>query len=178
MKIALIVIAIVIVAVIAFLYYMGMFSKVEIKEEKKGPFTFAYVEHIGPYSGVGKPMMELDKKMREAGFDSKHGLGIYYGDPKKVEKDKLRSEVGSIITQEDMAKMDENQDKFNFKTLEEKDYLTAEFPIKNIMSYMFGPMKVYPVFNKYFEEKGMEAPSVGIEYYDMEGKKIIFMMER
>jgi hypothetical protein len=42
---------------------------------------------------------------------------------------------------------------------------------------MFGPMKVYPAFAKYLEERNIEVPDTGIEYYDMTDKKILFMME-
>ncbi len=177
MKIIFITFASVIVIIVVFLFYMGMFSQISIKRQVKGPYTFSYVEHIGPYHEVGKVMIKLDSKMREFGFNSTDGLGIYYDDPKKTPKDKLRSEVGSIITADDMDKVEANRDKLNFKTIEKKNYLIAEFPIKNMMSYMFGPMKIYPAFAKYLEEKNITVPDKGLELYDMTNKKIIFMME-
>ncbi len=177
MKIALIILGIIILAVIVFLFYMGMFSGVLIETREMGPYTFAYVEHIGPYSGVGEPMTKLDEEMRGAGFNSVNGIGVYYDDPKKTPKEELRSEVGSIITNEDMDKIEANKDKFNFKTMERKNYLVAEFLIKNMLSYMFGPMKIYPAFGKYLEEKNILVPEKGIELYNMENNKIIFMME-
>jgi len=177
MKKVFIALLLVIVMIVLFLFYMGAFSKVSISEQIKGPYTFAYVEHIGPYHEVGEVMMELDNKMRKLGFNSTDGLGIYYDDPKKTPKDKLRSEVGSIITVDDMNKINNNRDKLNFKTIEKQRYLVTNFPIKNMMSYMLGPMKIYPAFGKYLKDNNIGVPAKGLELYDMNNKTIVFMME-
>lgn len=181
MKKALLIIGIVIlvlaIGIISFLAYMGYFAQLTIEEKELGPFTIAYTEHIGPYTGVGEPMMRLDEEMRAAGFNPTDGIGIYYDDPAKVPADELRSEVGAVIPDDEMDLIDENQGNFDFQTLERMNYLVAEFPIKNNLSYMLGPMKVYPAFAKYLEEKGIAVPDKGIEYYDMVNKKILFMME-
>ncbi|MFA5751210.1 MAG: GyrI-like domain-containing protein [Candidatus Paceibacterota bacterium] len=178
MKIFLIILIAVVVLILLFVFYMGIPSKVSVEEKKMGPYIYAYVRHTGPYAEVGAPMMELSNKLKEAGFNSVDGVGIYYDNPDITPKEELRSDVGSIIRIEDMEKVELNKDKFNFAILEEKDYLTAEFQIKNKLSYMIGPMKVYPLFNKYFKEKNLPNQTKGIEYYDMTNKKIIFMMEK
>jgi len=172
-----IILSIGIAMIVAFLFYMGVFSYIYIAEETKGPYIIAYVEHVGPYHKVGKVMMELDNKMRKLGFNSNDGLGIYYDDPKKTPKDKLRCEVGSIITVDDINKIEANRDKLNFKTIEKQKYLVAKFPIKNIMSYMLGPMKIYPAFEKHLKDKNIGVPTKGLELYDMSNKIIVFMME-
>lgn len=178
MKIILMLFFVVLLVAMLFMFYMGFFSKVSITEKKMGPYTYAYIQHTGPYSEVGVPMLELYNKMKEAGFNSTDGIGIYYDDPKKTSKEELRSDVGSIISDEDFGKIEINKDTINFATMEEKIYLTAEFPIKNKLSYMFGPMKIHPAFTKFLEEQGKAVSSKGIEYYDMVNKKIIFMMEK
>jgi hypothetical protein len=178
MKILFITLGIILLAVVILMFYMGFFSKVSVTEKKMGPYTYAYIQHTGPYSEVGAPMLELYNTMKEAGFNSTDGIGIYYDDPKKTPKEELRSDVGSIISDEDFDKIEINKDTINFATIEEKIYLTAEFPIKNKLSYMFGPMKIYPAFTKFLEGQGRAVSSKGIEYYDMVNKKIIFMMEK
>ncbi len=163
--------------IVVFFFYMGTFSQVSITEQEKGPYTFSYVEHVGPYHEVGSVMTDLDNKMRDLGFNSTDGLGIYYDDPKKTPKEKLRCKVGSIITASDMDKIEANRGTLNFETIEKKKYIVSEFPIKNMFSYMLGPMKVYPAFGKYLDEKKITRPDKGLELYDMTNKKIIFMME-
>lgn len=174
MKTFLIILVVIVVLILLFVVYMGIFSKVSVEEKKMGPYIYAYVKHTGPYTEVGAPMMELSNKMKEAGFNSVDGIGIYYDDPEKTPKEELRSDIGLIIRIEDMEKVELNKDKFDFSILEEKDYLTAEFQIKNSLSYIIGPMKVYPLL----KEKNLSNQTKGIEYYDMTNKKIIFMMEK
>lgn len=161
----------------SFLYYMGMFSEIPVERSKKGPYNFAYVEHIGPYSGVGKPMEKLDEKMCAAGFNSRDGIGLYYDDPKTTSSEELKSEVGFIIINEDMGKIDGAKEEFDFQILPAGDYAVAEFPIRNILSYMLGPMKVYPAIDAFVTEKNLTASGPGIEIYDMAAKKIFFLMK-
>ncbi len=176
MKKTIIIVVLIVAVALLFMFYMGMFQKIDIVKEKKGPYTIAYVEYVGPYSGVAKPMKELDDKMRAAGFSSTDGIGIYYSDPKTTPENELKSDVGSIITIEDMGKIEANRDKIKFKTLEEGEYYVAEFPIRNMLSYVFGAMKVWPAFSKYLEDNGLKAGGPGIEVYDMKAKKIYFLM--
>jgi hypothetical protein len=176
-KILIAILIIILVSILGFFAYMGAFSRVVIEEKEFGPYTYAYVEHVGPYTGVAEPMMKLYEEMEAVGFNSTNGIGIYYDDPKNTPKEELKSDVGSIVSEEDMDKVDEFSDQFNFAELPQANYLIAEFPIKNVMSYMMGPMKVYPAFAKYLESKNIEVPTKGIEYYDMENNKILYMME-
>ncbi len=182
MKKVLIIIFAVLIAIAAaflvFLSYMGAFDKIEIQEKSMGPFTYAYIEHIGPYHLIGEPMMKLDEEMRAAGFNPVDGISIYYDDPAKVPAEELRSEVGGIIPETELDMVEENQDKFSFNTLPAQNYLVAEFPIRNTLSYMLGPIMVYPAFTKYLQEQQIEIPDKGIEFYDMTNNKIYFMMEK
>ena len=167
---------IVVVSLVSFLTYMGMFKKVTVKIEKKGPYDFAFVEHIGDYSKVSEAMNKLDSDLRQAGFNPTIGIGVYYDNPKMVEKSKLRSEVGSIIPTGELVKIEEKKNDFNFKKLEEAEYRVTEFPYRNKMSFLFAVIKVYPVFNKYIGDNNLQSvPS--IELYDMANKKITFLME-
>lgn len=167
---------IVVVLLVSFLAYMGMFKKVTVKIEKKGPYDFAFVEHIGDYSKVSEPMNKLDSYLRQAGFNPTVGIGVYYDNPKMVEKSKLRSEVGSVIPTSELAKIEEKKNDFSFKKIAEAEYMVAEFPYRNKMSFLFAVIKVYPVLNKYISDnKYQSVPS--IELYDMANKKINFLME-
>jgi hypothetical protein len=76
-----------------------------------------------------------------------------------------------------MNKIENNRDELSFKTIEKQKYLVAEFPIKNMLSYMLGPIKIYPAFSRYLKDKNIGVPTKGLELYDMTNKTIVFMME-
>jgi hypothetical protein len=53
--------------------------------------------------------------------------------------------------------------------------MVVEFPLKNSLSYMIGPMKVYPVIAKYMKDKGYNNEVPMVELYDMMAKKIYYI---
>ncbi len=102
------------------------------------------------------------------------GFGIYYDNPQKVEKEKLRADVGNILenpTPEVLAQLTPN---YNIRTLEKQQYLVTEFPYKNQMSIILGIMRVYPALNRYIRENNLSEEGFVMEIYDVPGKKIIY----
>ncbi|MBU1046855.1 GyrI-like domain-containing protein [Patescibacteria group bacterium] len=163
---------------VAFLWYLGIFSKYEIKKQGMGPYTMAYAEHIGPYTKVGPVMDQIYNDLVEKDINSTMGYGRYFSNPKITPKEDLRSEVGSIIKEEDILKLDRTGEKYKVRTLPKANYLVVEFPYKNMLSFMIGPMKIYPIMEKYMLENDIEwsndMPSM--EIYDMENKTIIYLV--
>jgi hypothetical protein len=153
-----------------YLYYMGVFSKIEITEKEMGPYKVAFKEHIGDYKETGKIMDEIYHSLLDDGVETYKGFGLYYDDPKVVEKDKLRSIAGSIIEEKDYDKIDKLKAKYGIKIIDKTRIMTTEFPFKNKMSIMFGIMKVYPEINKYIDFKGYKKGQV-MEIYDVTNKK-------
>jgi len=62
-------------------------------------------------------------------------------------------------------------------TLPAGNKIVVEFPLKNTISYIIGPMKVYPLIAKYIKEKGYANQVSMIELYDMVAKKIYYIAE-
>jgi hypothetical protein len=164
-----------IVMAVLFLAYMGFFSSIEIVEKETGPYTIVYESFIGSYAETGKVFNRVYEALQKDGVATKRGLGIYYDNPATVEAANLRSDCGVIIEEKDMAILEKIKDKYQIKTIEKAHRMTAEFPKKNVLSYMIGPMKVYPQFAKYVKNMNYKASAMGFEIYDEE--KIIFMMD-
>ena len=164
------------VLLMGYLYYMGVFSKIEITEKEMGPYKVVFKEHIGDYKETGKIMDEIYHSLLDDGVETYKGFGIYYDDPKVVEKDKLRSIAGNIIEEKDYDKTDRLKNKYNIKTIDKTRSITTEFPFSNKMSVIFSLMKVYPELNKYIDSKGYKKGQV-MEIYDVPNKKIIYLAE-
>lgn len=113
-----------------YLYYMSFFNKIEITEKEMGPYKVVFKEHIGDYKETGKIMDEIYYSLLDDGVETYKGFGIYYDDPKVVEKDKLRSIAGSIIEEKDYDKIDQLKDKYNIKTIDKTRSITTEFPFR------------------------------------------------
>lgn len=178
MKITFIVIgAILFLIASGFIYHGGLF-KVNCRVEKQGGETQAYRQMTGDYSKSAKLMDEVYYSLlNDYGIKTFKGFGIYYDNPKKVEKTKLRSEIGCIIEEKDLSKVTDIKENLQIKTFPEKSYIIAEFPHKGIPSILFGIIKVYSAMDKFEKEKGYKEGGAVMEIYDVPNKKIIYRKE-
>jgi len=60
--------------------------------------------------------------------------------------------VGAVIDTKDISKLASNKD-IKITKIASGTKIVVEFPLKNSLSYMVGPMRVYPVIAKYMKEK-------------------------
>lgn len=177
LKIIVAAIAMIVIAVVLFAWYIGYFNSVKVEEKNIGGYTVAGIEFKGPYSQTGKFMAEVNEKFKNAGFECQKGFGIYYDDPKIVPEEKCRSFVGCIIEEKSIGRIHELKSVgFRIDSIPLAPAVVAEFPIKNSFSYMVGPMKVYPVLSTYVKEKNLKC-ALSVEVYDMPKKKIIYIMQ-
>ena len=169
--------AIALIAVsLGFLAHMGVFNVLTVTEEEIGPCTYVYESFAGDYAKTGPVFEKLYKSLLADGAPASKGIGIYYDDPKKTAKDDLRSDCGAVIFENDLVKLPKLLEKYTARTLSAKVRPTVEFPYRNGLSFMIGPMKAYPALTKYVVKKGYKVKSA-IEIYDMDGGKIIYAMD-
>ena len=178
MKIALIIlVAILVLVAIVFIYYGG-FNKVTCRIEKQGGEKLVYKQMTGDYAKSAKLMDEIYYSLlNDYDIETYKGFGIYYDNPKEVEKSKLRSEIGCIIEDKDNSKLTQINEGLNIKTFPEKSYIVAEFPSKGKLSILFGIMKVYPAIEKFLEKSGYKKEGAVMEIYNVPNKKIVYRKE-
>jgi len=175
LKWILIILAVIVLLAIGFMAYMGIFSPMKPYEAKMGPYTIAYESFIGPYAKTGPVFARVSEALKAEGIVTTRGLGIYYDNPSQVPADKLRSDCGVVIEEKDLAKFNKIKTKFKVKEIAQKDSVVVEFPIRNAVSYMIGPMKAYPALMKYAGEKNYKMTMI-YELYDEAHGKVFFVM--
>ena len=177
MKVVLIIIAILVVLLIVVYAYYGGFTKVRFKIESQGGETIVYENFTGDYSQTAKVGDKVYYALlNDEKIETTKGIGIYYDNPKKVEKEKLRAESGCIVENADSATIVRLAEKYKVKTLPQSEFVVAEFPFKGKLSVLFGIMKVYPALEKFSNEHGyVDSPVT--EIYDVPNKKIIYRKE-
>lgn len=160
-----------------FLWYVGLFSNIKIDEKKAGGYKVVGKEIIGPYSKAGQYIKEVESKLKGLGIGTTKGFGIYYDDPKITSPQQCRAFVGTIIEEKDFNKIKNMQlTDLKIDSIPIAESIVAEFPLKNTLSYMIGPMKVYPAFSKYIKEKKYKT-TLSFEIYDVHEKVIVFVMQ-
>ncbi len=177
LKIILINIVILILLLLILMFYIGMFNKMEVKQQEMGPYVIAYEPFVGPYSKTASAFNNVYDVLKENGIESQVGLGIYYDDPSKVPADKLRSDCGSVLTGENINKVILIEGKINIKDIDRSKCIVTTFPIKNSLSYMFGPIKAYPALMEYAQKNKLELGELSYEVYDMPNKVIYYVFQ-
>jgi hypothetical protein len=175
LKIIGIVLCVLVVLILGFLAWAGMFASVKAVEQEMGPYTMAYDSFVGPYKDTGMIFQKVDQSLRKDGIVASRGIGIYYDDPQSVPANQLRSECGSIIEDKNLAALEKVKANYKIKTVAKSACLVVEFPARTMMAYMIGPMKAYPVLTAAAKAKSLR-PSLMYEIYDMPGKKIFYVM--
>ncbi len=175
-KIILGILGIIVICIVAFLGYMGVLTTPEASERITGPYTFVYEEFIGPYMDSGPVFDKVFKAVEKEGVKTTKGMGIYFDDPREVPEEKLRSQCGVVVEEKDSGRTPELEKKFNIKRIKRHESIVVEFPVKNALSYMIGPMKCYSVLMEYAKEKGYKT-ATPFELYDIPENKILFVME-
>lgn len=169
-----------VVAVVVFLFYEGVFCSVKVSEQVVGDYWVVCRENVGPYEKVAPVMKKVCEDLKNDGIETNLECGLYYDDPKDVSKENLRSEVGAILDVKYCDRIESLQSKYKVKQLKSRNSLVAEFPIKNVLSFMVGPMKVYPAMDKYCKAKNIDVKAIkdgfGLEIYDIGNKKTTYIM--
>lgn len=153
----------------------GLFSKVKVDIRKGGGEKAVLKAINGDYKQCGKIMNEVYYSLlNNYGIETTLGFAVYYDNPKNTARENLRSEAGCIIDNQYSDRASELDKEFLVKTIESKEYITAEFPYKGQLSVLLGIIKVYPVLEKEAVKKGVKADAPIMEIYDVPGKKIIY----
>jgi len=168
------IIAIILILVLAFAYYIGAFAPIEINEDTMGSYTIAYQEHIGDYKLIGPVMDEVYQSLTADDIITTEGIWIYYDDPTTTPIQERKSEAGSIIPDSQLPKLKELTKKYQIKKIPEQNSIVVEFPYKNKLSIIVGAIRVYPMMMKHMEEKNY-GPSPVMEVYNLTEGKITYI---
>jgi hypothetical protein len=160
---------------VGFLAYMGMFSALNVAEQKIGPFTYAYEEFVGPYKKAGPVFAKVNNILSAQGVTGEKGVMVCFDNPSQVPANRLHSNCGAIIDDKDPLKVAAVRRRLKIGSFPRTDCMVVEFPAKNALSYMIAPMKVYPVMINYMAAKGYQ-PRESWEIYDMAGKKTVYII--
>ena len=173
MKVVFILLAVIVVVIVGIYAYYGGFRKIQVQIQEEGGETVVYEKVKGDYKKTAAVMDKIYYSLlNDHNIETFKGFGIYYDDPKKVDKEKLRSEAGCILEITDVEKTPALEKNYQVKKLPEKQYIIASFPYKGKMSVMFSILKVYPALNKYAEASGYDENTPVMEIYDVPNGKI------
>lgn len=158
-----------------FLVYWGVFTKIDPVIKRAGGEVLVYQTVLGDY----KQSREVSDDVYYAlidrfGLETYKGFAIYYDKPGTVDLKEQRSEIGSILEQDQIDRKVEISGFYEVRVLPEGEYLVAEFPIRGKLSNLIGMMKVYPALNYSAKRNGYSVDTPIMEIWDIPNKTIIY----
>jgi DNA-binding transcriptional regulator YhcF (GntR family) len=175
MKMLLLIVGIVLVLLTAVYGFFGGFHKVKIQTISTGGEILVYENVTGAYNQAVKITNKVYYELlNQYGIETKKGFGIFYDNPKNVEQNKLRSEIGCVVEDIDKNTLDRVKANFQVKILSRENCLVAEFPFRGFPSIIMGMIKVYPIIGKYIIENNYEDGPIMEIYDSFVNKKIIY----
>lgn len=163
---------------IATAIYYGIFTSLELLEKNVGGETFVYREVDGDYGKSGVIIESVSTELKNNyNIDCEANFGIFYDDPKIVSKEKLRSDLGCILSKESAEDFEKSK---NFSDLIVKrnpivKSVVVKFPYRNQLSIKLGALRFYPKLSYYFETKNYQS-SPKIEIYNLKNNYIEYRM--
>jgi multidrug efflux pump subunit AcrB len=144
-KIMLLIAFVLVVAVIVFVWYMGVFQSIVIEEQDQGPFTLVYQEMTGnDMKQVGEITTKLDKLLTEHGITHRKPLDVFFPDNK--------AEIGFAVENSSPSQLIALGEQTKVREIPVQRYMVSHFPCHNKMSFIVGYMKVEPALKKYRSE--------------------------
>ena len=151
-----ILLAVVLAALTGLYAWLGGFERIEVSKGGWGPAEIMFATHRGPYKNIGESWAAFEEAWTAAGLDACDGLAVNL-DPPETDPAALRSILGCRIDALDEATKTKMADAFPTAILPATEAYLARFPYKNELSYVLGPLKVYPAMRKRFEADGAAA---------------------
>ncbi len=176
LKFLLFLLVILALGVAGFLWYLGLFSNVELREETTGPFHVLVRDFKGDYSETGMEIALIKDDLASRGFDISTGFAMYMDNPRDVTADSLMSRLGILIKIEDLLLIQKLEGDYNHVLIERDVRLTTEFPYRNKFSIIAGIFKLYPIFEDYAEERNMQFKPI-YEFYHFDIGKVLYVMD-
>lgn len=174
-KVTVIIISVVFITLLLVISRYGLFASVSVSEKVVGPYMLIYKKHVGDYKEVGPIIGDLCNDLKNNySLAPTKGFGLYYDDPRQVDKALLRSIVGCVVegkTREDLSKVNS---KYGVREYPSSNSVVVEFPYKGMMSIFIGIMKVYPALGAYIKEHRYN-PTPIMELYDIQNERIEYI---
>ena len=161
------VIFLVVAFLIWFVYSVGFFKTVEIREEKLSGMILLYKEHVGPYHNIIDAISAVENFAKEKKWPCRKTFGEYLDNPDAVEHDRLRSLGGCILEAPVADLASQLPADIKVKELPEKNYVVGIF----YGAPMVGPYTVYPKLDEYAHSHNLKRSGSTLEIYEMVSEK-------
>eukprot|EP00792_Barthelona_sp_PAP020_P001463 TRINITY_DN1232_c0_g1_i1.p1 TRINITY_DN1232_c0_g1~~TRINITY_DN1232_c0_g1_i1.p1 ORF type:complete len:213 (+),score=66.87 TRINITY_DN1232_c0_g1_i1:38-640(+) len=157
-----------VVLVFGWLFYMGVFDKLNVDEVEIKEFHFAYRIHVGPYKGLApafeKLFADLKQVFSEEEMKTVETFQFYPNSPKDTPQERLITIMGIKMpeTEKSLVDIKLELEKVDLKhtVVPSCDYFITFFKYRNVFSYLLGPKKAYRALTEHIGNENAYCPAV------------------
>lgn len=135
---------------------MGAFSKPELELKVTPSYTFAYVNHTGPYNKVDGLIESLREKFKNSDITVVDAAVLYLDDASEVKLENQRSKVGFIVARNAVV-----PGEFEVMEIKSQEALVATF----YGGSMMGSYKSYPAMQDWAGLRNKQLSLPALEIY-------------
>ena len=155
-----------VIAVIVFIWYMGVFQSIVIEERDRVPYILVYQEMTGnDMKQVGEITTKLDKLLTEHGITHRKPLDVFFPDNK--------AEIGFAVENSSSNQLRALGEQTKIREIPVQHYMVSHFPWRIKMSFIVGYLKVDPALKKYRSEHNYKT----VEAYALNSGNTIDYMQ-
>lgn len=135
---------------------MGAFNRVRLVREERGPYRILCLSHKGSYNKIAEKILEVEKRLKEAGTEIIVPCAIYYDSPSEVPEDELRSKGGFVVAVDAAVPA-----LLEIEDIPRREVLVAQFEGAPALA----PVKMRPAIAGWLAENGLRAGGPAVEFY-------------
>ena len=177
----------IVVLLFLFMWYMGMFSKLEIQLDEFEGGVYIYYDYQGHINSVALFHENLQKEIKDVDFSKMQQLTIVYDDPfNLVDPRFYRASLGFLLESADKNLIDKfGKMGYTWRQLPKSQALSGSFPYRNKSSIAFGSSRFLPSCLQYLLRnqrsmkdvlKNMDQMSGTLELLDRTSNRIRYFM--
>ena len=156
---------------LVFFYYIGMFDRLELTRESRGPYHLVYREYRGPYKGVRYMVNTVYRFARDTlQVSTGTGFAAFYDNPQQQQGRHPRS-IGGVVVYDSITVP------FPYKNwlFKQCDAVVGRFQLRGFFSYAIGGYRFYSRLGGVVEKNSLELAGPVLELYDKPNKEIRFI---
>ncbi len=145
----------------------GVFAPVRVEGAELPEMWLAYEKRTGQYTGVATVMEPMRALLaRRYGIDCAQGFGIFLDDPRKADRNSMRSVLGCVLSRGDAARLPETTEGFYLAQLPPARVLMTRFPYRGAPSRLIGVMRAAGALLRHMERNGIPQGPI-MEIFDL-----------
>ena len=146
--------------VLAVYAWWGGFSQVSIREDVRGPYTYAYLENTGDYSKLPDVADETRDLLKHAKVAAGQPITVLYSNPELVDVGKRYARTGYLV-----APGVRVYPPLQIDTVPARPVLIAQVRAGRLLA----PSRAYPALGRYLQASGKGIRMPTVELYERSG---------